>query len=56
MHAVIQTAKDEKKYETAVIFTIYFVKYYTKLILKYGNKEEKMILANYVNILKTLKN
>lgn len=56
MHAVIQTAKDEKKYETAVIFTIYFVKYYTKLILKYGNKEEKMILASYVNILKTLKN
>ena len=37
-------------------FTIYFVKYYTKLILKYGNKEEKMILASYVNILKTLKN
>ena len=56
MHAVIQTAKDKKKYETAVIFTIYFVKYYTKLILKYGNKEEKLVLASYVNILKTLKN
>lgn len=56
MHAVIQTAKDEKKYETAVILIIYFVKYYTKLILKYGNNKEKMVLASYVNIVKTLKN
>lgn len=43
-----------KDVEKTTLFVLYFVKYYTKIILKYGTDEDKLFLSKHVRYLQEL--
>ncbi len=53
---LIMNYVNNKKFEHAILFIKYYVKYYTKVILKYGDNDDKLYLSRCINLLKSLNN
>ena len=54
VNACIEIYVEMKDVEKTTLFVIYFVKYYTKIILKYGTDEDKLFLSKHVRYLQEL--
>ena len=54
VNACIEIYAEMTDVEKTTLFVLYFVKYYTKIILKYGTDEDKLFLSKHVRYLQEL--